>query len=114
MSKKNIFELAGVIMFIIGIILLFSNIRVSGFGYFRMGKAGLLLLLMGIDFILMIMKPNKIWTIGMIVLAILLVVSVILNLRVYLVGMSLFKYLGIAILIFGGIGLFLKSKTSED
>ena len=114
MSKKNTYELIGVIMFLIGIILFFSNVRVSGFRYFYFGKAGLLLLLIGIDFVLMLVKPNKIWTIGMIILCILLVVSIILNLRIYLVGMSFFKYLGIAILTFGGIGLFLKSKISDD
>lgn len=113
MSKKDIMQLSGIICFILGIVLLISNIRVSGLWGFAGGKAGILLLLMGIDFILMIVKPKKVFSILMGILAVLLIISVIINLRVYLVGMSLFKYLLIAVLIFGGIGLTLKSRTDN-
>ena len=110
MSKKDIMQLSGIIAFVIGFIILISNIRVSGLWGFAGGKAGIILILIGIDFILIMVKKNKLSLVLMAVLIVLLILSVILNLRVYLMGMSLFKYLLITVLIFGGIGLIIKSK----
>jgi hypothetical protein len=112
MEKKDYLDILGLISFIVGIILLLSHVRVGSFWYFG-ARAGWIFLLMGIDFVLIILKPNKICYIVMIILAIILFIAIIMNLRVYLIGMSLFKFIGIFILIFGGIGLVLKSKMMQ-
>lgn len=114
MSNLNYKKIFGIIFFLLGIAVLVSNIKVGGF-YFGRGAAsgGFILLLMGIDFVLMIMKKDKIYKMAMILLSILLIISVITNIRVFLGGMSLIKYILIAGFMFGGIGLFLKGKEES-
>lgn len=110
---KKIMKILGICLLVVGLIMFISNIRVGGFTYFRLGWGGWVLLLMGIDFILIIMKPNKIFYILMAILAILLIVSIITNMRIYMTHMSLLKWFVIAGCMFGGAGLTLKSFFNE-
>lgn len=112
MTKKNYIELVGVLMFIAGVVLLFANIRVGG-SFFGMRGAGILFLLMGIDFVALIVKPNKIFGIIMALLVVALIVMVIIKMRIYLIPMSMFKWIGIALLIFGGTGLIIKGRSKD-
>lgn len=111
MNKLNNKKVFGIIFFLLGLGFLISNVRVSGF-YFGRGAfmSGLFLLLMGIDFIFIIIKKDKMYKIVMILLSILLLISIITNTRVFLGGMSVIKYILIIGCIFGGIGLYLKGK----
>lgn len=107
MSKKD-FKIIGIIMIILGLVLLFMNIRVGG--AFFGNKVGIWLLLIGVDFVAIMAKPKKIFYIIMGILVIGLVVSTILNMRLFLHSMSFFKWLMITVLLFGGIGFVIKSK----
>lgn len=111
MNKSLVVKFVGIVCFIVGVILLLANVRVAGMGFFTFNKGGIILLLMGIDFILMVWRPEKIFDYIMMILSIILIFMIMKNVRVYLVGMSLLKYVAIAICLFGGIGLILKSKS---
>lgn len=114
MRKNTIIKYAGLFIFLIGVLLLTANVRVSGFSFFTINKGGVVLLLMGVDLVLMILRPEKLFDYLMVVLAAVLVVLIMKNVRVYLVGMSLLKYVGIAVLLFGGLGIYLKYKNKRD
>ena len=102
--------LLGLALTFIGILMFFINIRVGGFMFGRSSKAGLIFLIMGIDFVIYIVKKEKVYLYILFVLMLLLLIMVILNLRIYLASMSLFKYMLIAGCTFGGIGLFISAK----
>jgi len=113
MNDKKLMKIAGLVMLAIGLFLFLSHMRVTSFSFYRMGWAGIIMLVMGIDLVLMIVKPNKIFTIAMGVLAVLLIISIILNMRIYLTHMSMFKWIAIAICMFGGAGLTIKGLSKD-
>lgn len=114
MNKNKIIKYAGLALFLVGVVLLLANVRVSGLSLFSFNKGGIVLLLMGIDFVLMVWRPEKIFDYLMMVLLFVLIFIILKNVRIYLVGMSLLKYAVIAMILFGGLGVYLKGKNGRD
>lgn len=114
LNKQLIVKIAGIVLFAIGALMFASSIYVgTSFLFSFKSGAGTILLLMGIDFVLMIARPEKIFDLIMAVLAIILCVIVIKNVVVGIKFMSLTKMLGILVCMFGGVGLILRSKTMK-
>lgn len=96
--------LAGLILSVIGLVSLFSKLRISS-GIFSSGSSGLLLLLIIIAIVAMAVRCNWI-TVGLFVCSILVfVVYVIINSRVYMANMSALDTIITVSTLFSGICL---------
>ncbi len=104
--------LLGIVLTIIGAIAFLSNVRVSNFDVFFRYKGtnvtALILLLLCVLFIVYIVYPNivtgSILAIGFLVL----IITIILSLKFYIVYMSALEVFLILGTFFGGIGLTLR------
>ncbi len=108
MSKKTI----GWILVIIGLFMLFKMVRVSSFGFFRIGRmstSAIVLVLLVLSAISVVVNKNKI-TWGFFVMSLaLLVVSLILGTELYFAYASLTDILLVLVPVIVGTGLIIKS-----
>ena len=108
MSKKTI----GWILVIIGLFMLFKMVRVSSFGFFRIGRmssSAIILVLLVLSAISVVVNKNKI-TWGFFVMSLaLLVVSLILGTELYFAYASLTDILLGLVPVIVGTGLIIKS-----
>ncbi len=108
MSKKTI----GWILVIIGLFMLFKMVRVSSFGFFRIGRmstSAIILVLLVLSAISVVVNKNKI-TWGFFVMSLaLLVVSLILGTELYFAYASLTDILLVLVPVIVGTGLIIKS-----
>jgi len=110
MNKAKMMRILGIAFILSGLILLLTNIQTGGWFGGRSGKIGFIFVLITIDFVLMMIKPQKIFKILLIALILLLIIIAILNLRIYLASMSILKLLFMLGIIATGIALLFKSK----
>ncbi|WP_026498116.1 hypothetical protein [Butyrivibrio sp. WCD2001] len=108
MTKRNV----GWILVIIGLFMLFKMVRVSSFGFYRIGRvstSAIVLVLLIISAIAVIVNKNK-FTWGCLVLSLcFLVVSLILGTDLYFAYSSLTDILLVFVPIVVGTGLIIKS-----
>ena len=108
MSKKTI----GWILVIIGLFMLFKMVRVSSFGFYRIGRmstSAIVLVLLILSAIAVATRMNK-FTIGCLVLSLaLLVLSLILGTELYFAYSSLTDILLVFVPIVAGCGLIIRS-----
>ena len=108
MSKKTI----GWILVIIGLFMLFKMVRVSSFGFFRIGRmstSAIVLVLLVLSAISVVVNKNKL-TWGFFVMSLaLLVVSLILGTELYFAYASLTDILLVLVPVVVGTGLIIKS-----
>lgn len=105
---KKITKTIGGILLVIGLILLFSGIRITSFSFGRMSWFGIVIICMLIDGVVLMVKPSKIAIIIMAFLILAIIVLVLTNLRMFMRPMSFFKMAGIIVLLASGIGLIIK------
>lgn len=108
MTKRNI----GWILNIIGLFMLFKMIRVSSFGFYRIGRvstSAIVLVLLILSAIAVIVNKNK-FTVGCLVVSLaLLVVSLLLGTSLYFEYTHLVDLLLVFVPIVVGTGLIIKS-----
>ena len=108
MSRKTI----GWILVIIGLFMLFKMVRVSSFGFYRIGRvntSAIILVLLILSAISVVVNTNKI-TIGCLVGSLaLLVLSLILGTTLYFEYSSLVDILLVLVPVIVGTGLIIKS-----
>lgn len=116
MKKNKILMIVSILMIIEAIILFAVNIKVSGWGFYRIGginTGGILAFLLMADIVWLIVKPNKVAKIAACVIFILLILSVILGIRLYLAHMSFFKFIAMALLLATGVGLLIRGIIAD-
>ncbi len=108
MTKKNV----GWVLVIIGLFMLFKMVRVSSFGFFRIGRvstSAIVLVLLIISAIAVVVNKNK-FTWGCLVLSLcLLVVALILGTELHFAYSSLTDILLVFVPVVIGTGLIIKS-----
>ena len=108
MTKKNV----GWVLVIIGLFMLFKMVRVSSFGFFRIGRvstSAILLVLLILSAIAVVVNKNK-FTWGCLVLSLcLLVVALVLGTELHFAYSSLTDILLVLVPVVVGTGLIIKS-----
>ena len=107
MSKRSV----GWILVIIGLFMLFKMVRVSSFGFYRIGRvstSAIILVLLIISAIAVVVNKNK-FTIGCLIMSlVLLVVALMLGTNLYFAYASLVDILLVFVPIVAGAGLIIK------
>ena len=108
MTKRNV----GWVLNIIGLFMFFKMIRVSSFGFYRIGRmstSAIVLVLLILSAIAVVVNKNK-FTWGCFILSVcLLVLSLILGTELYFAYVSLVDVLLVFVPIIVGTGLIIKS-----
>lgn len=105
---------SGFFLIALGLISLISNMGVSSFSFRNMGMSGIILLLIGINSTLIAIKPNKVFFITIAVLVAILIISIILNMHIYMHRLSMFEWIAISCSLFVGIGLTIRGFIKKD
>ena len=112
MTKKTV----GWILNIIGLFMLFKMVRVSSFGFYRIGRmstAAIVLVLLIISAIAVVVNTNK-FTWGCFILSVcLLVVSLLLGTELYFAYVTLVDLLLVFVPIIIGTGLVIKGSIES-
>lgn len=112
MTKKSI----GWILVIIGLFMLFKMVRVSSFGFFRIGRlntSAIVLVLLILSAIAVVIEKNK-FTFGCLILSLaFLVISLVLGTDLYFAYSSLTDILLVFVPVVVGTGLILKSTFAK-
>ncbi len=112
MTKKNV----GWILVIIGLFMLFKMVRVSSFGFYRIGRvstSAIVLVLLIISAIAVVVNKNK-FTWGCLIISLcLLVVSLVLGTELYFAYASLTDVLLVFVPVVVGAGLIIKSAIEK-
>jgi len=107
-TKKTI----GWVLVIIGLFMLFKMVRVSSFGFYRIGRmstSAIVLVLLVLSAIAVIVKRNKI-TFGCLIMSlVLLVLSLLLGTELYFMHVTLVDILLVLIPTIIGTGLLIRS-----
>lgn len=113
MTKRN----AGWILVIIGLFMLFKMVRVSSFGFYRIGgvnTAAIVLMLLIVSAIAVVVNRNR-FTIGCFIACLcLLVISLVLGTNLYFGYVSLIDILLVFVPIIIGAGLIIKSTLDKS
>lgn len=113
MSKRSV----GWILVIIGLFMLFKMVRVSSFGFYRIGRvntSAIILVLLIISAIAAVVNKNK-FTIGCLIMSlVLLVVALMLGTNLYFAYASLVDILLVFVPIVAGAGLIIKSALERS
>ena len=113
MSKRSV----GWILVIIGLFMLFKMVRVSSFGFYRIGRvstSAIILVLLIISAIAVVVNKNK-FTIGCLIMSlVLLVVALMLGTTLYFAYASLVDILLVFVPIVAGAGLIIKSALERS
>ena len=112
MTKRNV----GWILVVIGLFMLFKMVRVSSFGFYRIGRmstSAIVLVLLILSGIAMVVKKNKITTGCFILSLCFLVLSIILGTELHLAYATLVDVLLVFVPIVVGIGLIIRSKFAK-
>lgn len=108
MTKRNV----GWVLVIIGLFMLFKMVRVSSFGFYRIGRvstSAIVLVLLIISAIAVVVNKNK-FTWGCFVMSLcLLVVALVLGTELYFAYSSLTDILLVFVPVVVGTGLIIKS-----
>ncbi len=112
MTKKNV----GWILVIIGLFMLFKMVRVSSFGFYRIGRvstSAIVLVLLIISAIAVVVNKNK-FTWGCLIMSLcLLVLSLVLGTELYFAYASLTDVLLVFVPVVVGAGLIIKSTIEK-
>ncbi|MDC7292100.1 MULTISPECIES: hypothetical protein [unclassified Butyrivibrio] len=108
MTKRNV----GWVLVIIGLFMLFKMVRVSSFGFYRIGRvstSAIVLILLILSAIAVVVNKNK-FTVGCLVMSlILLVAALVLGTELYFAYSSLTDVLLVFVPVVIGAGLIIKS-----
>lgn len=108
MTKRNV----GWVLVIIGLFMLFKMVRVSSFGFYRIGRvstSAIVLILLILSAIAVVVNKNK-FTVGCLVTSlILLVTALVLGTELYFAYSSLTDVLLVFVPVVIGAGLIIKS-----
>ena len=113
MTKRNV----GWILVVIGLFMLFKMVRVSSFGFMRIGRmstSAIVLVLLVLSGIAMVVNKNKITTGCFILSLCFLVLSIILGTELHLAYTTLVDVLLVFIPIVVGVGLIIRSKFKKN
>ena len=109
-------KIVGVILILIGLFMLFKEVRVSSFGFWHIGvvnTSAIVLVLMLLSAVAVVVKQNKI-TIGCLIASVcMLVLSLILGTRLHFAYMSLVDLLLVFIPIIIGLGIVIREFIVE-
>ena len=108
MTKRNV----GWVLVIIGLFMLFKMVRVSSFGFYRIGRistSAIVLILLILSAIAVVVNKNK-FTVGCLVMSLIfLVTALVLGTELYFAYSSLTDILLVFIPVVIGAGLIIKS-----
>lgn len=109
-------KILGLVLILIGLFMLFKEVRVTSFGFWRIGgvnTSAIILVLLLLSAIALVVKQNKI-TIGCLIASVcMLVLSLILGTHLHFAYMSLIDLLLVFIPIVIGLGLIIREILIE-
>ena len=111
--KKSV----GIILILVGLFMLFKEVRVSSFGFWRIGivnTSAIVLVLLLLSAVALIVKVNKVTKGCMIVSLCMLVLSLILGTHLHFAYMSLLDLLLVFIPIVVGLGLLIREYILQN
>ena len=113
MKKDNnlLLFLLGLAMTLAGVILFLTLVRVGSFsfsGLFRGNPAPVILIVWCLLFLLFTVTASSFSAVLLGIATLAFIIAVIANARIYIVTTSLFRFVSVLILIFGGAGLMVR------
>ena len=113
MTKRNV----GWVLVVIGLFMLFKMVRVSSFGFYRIGRistSAIVLVLLILSAIAVVVNKNR-FTVGCLVLSLcFLVAALVLGTELYFAYASLTDILLVFVPVIVGTGLIIKSAFEKN